>query len=190
MNLPPILENQDFEDTNLKGFLLTNVDHKNKSPQSLLLNDFLVKRVDMFWDQVVLPLRKLEKFDPNKIKWYYEIYKEGIEAHKVSQNPFNFLNINDNCIATIINFYKGKTLTDYLSLGTSFLSNTYTILTSWYRDQLIINRLQNIYNSNNPYEWVLNAEKEEKGLMTKNTLTAPEATEILQNIGLVMSRRI
>jgi hypothetical protein len=190
MNLPPMLENQDFDDNNLKGFLLTNLDHKNKHPNVLIINDFLLKRVDLFWDSVVLPLRKLNKFDPNKIKWYYEVYKEGIEANKVSKNSFQFLNIDDKCITNIVNFYKNKSFEEYLSLGTSFLSNSYMILSAWYRDQLILQRLQNIYKSDDAYEWILEAEKEEHGLMSKNTFNVPEITEILQNINLIISRRV
>ena len=62
----PGLDNQQFSEKTLKGFLLKNVDPNAKSPAVRQLNNFLVKRVDTFWDQVIIPIRNNGTFDGNK----------------------------------------------------------------------------------------------------------------------------
>lgn len=188
--LNTLLDNQEFSERTLKGALLQNVDLKTKNPTIQTLNHFLVKRVDEFWDTVVIPLKKLDKFDGNKIKWYFNVYKEGIDAHKLNENPFTFINISNDEIAEIVKFYKDKTLTDYINLGNSYLTNTYTLLTSAVRDHLMLYRMEHIYNSSEPYEWILKAEEEEHGAM-EHKGDLPEGVEnVLQNIGLLMSKRV
>lgn len=185
-----LLPEQQFSEKTLKGFLLKNVDIGSKDSTIYLLNEFLIKRVDEFWDSVVIPLKALSKFNGNKINWYFEIYKEGLEARKVAKNPFLFVGITTDKIQSMVVFFKEKSPLEYIDLGTSFLSNCFSLLTSWYRDQLILKRLKTIYSSNSPHEWILTAEKEEHGIMSEQVTSIPEVAAILNTIKLILSKRI
>lgn len=186
----PTPDNQQFSDTTLKGFILKNVDPTSQSPVIQQLNEYLIKRVDTFWEHVVVPLRKAGNFNGNKMNWYFEVYKEGIEARKVIDNPFSFINVTEDQIKEIIKFFQGKTIVQYCELGTSFLSNCYSLLSSWYRDQLVVFRLKKIYHSEDPYDWIVTAEAEERGAMSEKPEIIPGLADILNNIGLIMSKRV
>ena len=186
----PGIENQQFSEKTLKGFLLKNVDPTTTNPDVKALNTYLVAKVDIFWDDVIKPLEeKGHKINGNKINWYYEVYKEGLEARKLTTNPFPFLEITDEQISEIVDFFDGKSLLDYLELGTSFLSNTYSLLSSWVRDQFVLTRLDTIYNSNDPVDWILRAEEEEHGVMNKKPENVAKPMMIMNNIGMIMSKR-
>jgi hypothetical protein len=189
MNIPGF-DNQNFSEKTLKGILLQNVDRKSKDPMVIKLNQFLIERVDIFWDQIVIPLKYKNKFNPNKITWYFNIYKEALEARKVKNNPFNKINITVEQIVDLVNFYNEKTIDQYIELGTSFLANTLSILTSWLRDQTILMRLETVYNSSDPVQWILQAEAEERGIMSKKPDGLPELETVIKNISFIMSRRV
>ena len=188
MNVPNP-ENQTFTDSTLKGFLLKNVDNSNTDPAVVELNKYLVQRVDTFWDQVVVPLRKAGNFNGNKINWYYEVYKEGVEARRVRDNQFTFITIDTEKIQEIMKFFQNKTVVQYCELGTSFLSNCHMVLSSWYRDQLVMFRLEKIYSSEDPLDWILTAEKEERGAMSQKPVIIEGLESVINNITLLMSRR-
>ena len=189
MNIPQ-LDNQNFSETTLKGFLLKNLDLKTKHPVVQQVNACLVKRVDDFWNTVVVKLQKEEKFDGNKINWYFEVYKEGIDAHKLKEHPFPFFQVQDETIEEIVAFYKDKTLEQYVELGTSFLSNSYSLLSSYLRDKTVLQRLEHIYGSLDPYDWIVTAEKEDRGVMSQQPDINPVVLDLIKNIGLIMSKRL
>ena len=184
------LDNQNYSETTLKGFLLKNVDPKTSDPNVRELNNFLVKRVDRFWEEVIVPLRNNKHFDGNKINWYFQIYKEGHDARKLANHPFTFASIDRKTVEDLTNYLREKTVTEYLELGTSFLSNSFTLLSSWLRDQLVYKRLQTIYVSDDPCDWILRAEEEENGTMSDNTCDIDGLTNVIRNIGTLMSRRV
>ena len=185
----PTPDNQHFSEKTLKGFLLQNVDLNTKNPAVRELNGHLIRRVDVFWNDVVEPLQKAGKFNGNKINWYFEVYKEGIDAHKLRNNPFDFISVNAENVEKLVRFFQGKTLDEYLALGTSFLTNSYSMLSSWMRDQMIFMRLEHIYSSDNPYDWVLRAEEEENGIMDQKPDLVPGLIDVLQNLNLIISKR-
>ena len=182
--------NQEFSERTLKGALLNNVDLKTENPTIQRLNHYLVKRVDEFWDTVVVPLKKIDRFDGNKIKWYFDVYKEGIDARKLSENPFAFISVTDEVVTEIVEFYKDKTLTDYINLGNSFLTNTFMLLSSALRDRLVLYRREHIYSSTEPYEWIIKAEDEERGAMEHKGNLPNGVEDILKNIGLLKQKRV
>lgn len=186
----PNIDNQKFSDKTLRGFLLKNVDSQTDNIHVKTLNKYLINRVDNFWDQVVIPLRKQGKFKPQKIEWYFEVYKEGYEARRVGKNPYPFLNIDGDKVKQIIEFFKDKSLLQYLELGTSYLTNTYSLLSSWTRDQMILTRLEKIYSSEDPCDWIKRAEEEEKGIMSQKLNYIDGLQDILNNIGLIISKRV
>ena len=124
------------------------------------------------------------------MNWYFEVYKEGVEARRVIDNPFSFVNITQEQIMEIVKFFQGKTIVQYCELGTSFLSNCYSLLSSWYRDQLVVFRLKNIYHSEDPYDWIVTAEAEERGKMSEKPEIITGLPDIINNIGLIMSKRV
>lgn len=187
----PCLENQTFSEKTLKGFLLKNVDANVKNNPSIQeLNRFLIQRVDTFWDNVVVPLQESGNFDGNKINWYFEIYKEGVDARKLGANKFQFGSVTNEQVYELVQLYKDKTLTEYIELGTCYLANSYSMLTSWVRDQMILIRLEHIYYSENPVDWIKRAEEEEQGVMSKKPDQIDGLMDIITNIGSLMSRKI
>lgn len=185
----PNPDNQHFSEKTLKGFLLQNVDLNTQNPAVRELNNHLIHRVDVFWNDVVVPLQKNNKFNGNKINWYFEVYKEGIDAHKLHNNPFDFIQVNEENIEKLVKFLKDKTLEEYLNLGTSFLTNAYSMLSSWMRDKMVFMRLEHIYNTDSPYDWIVRAEKEENGIMDKQPDLVPGLIDILHNLNLIISKR-
>lgn len=189
MNLP-IPENQNFSEKTLKGFLLKNIELNSKNQTIQELNKFLIERVDEFWDQIVVPLQEQRAFDGNKINWYFEIYKEGLDARRLGDHPFTFVEIKQDQVQELVNFYKDKTLKQYIMLGTSFLSNSYTMLSSWIRDQMVLLRLKEIYSSSLPVDWIKRAEEEEHGVMDQKPDQIKGLTDVLMNIQLIISRQV
>ena len=190
MSWPPELGKQTINDNNLRGFLLKNVNSQTQHPHEKLLNQFLENRVNMFFTSVVEPLRTMNHFNQDKIQWYFAIYKEGLEAYKVQANPFTFLNVSRDQINEIVLFLKDKDLLALCELGASFLTNAYTALTGYFRDQLVLVRLDTIYKSDKPVDWILIAEKEEDGLMKQNVDTVPEVHDVIQKITFLMNKRV
>ena len=190
MNIPD-LDNQQFSEKTLKGFLLKNVDpNTNGNPALQQLNAYLVKRVDEFWTTVVEPLRKDGSFDGNKINWYFEIYKEGLDARRLGANRFDFVDISEQQVRDLVASFDGKTLSEYIGLGTSYLSNSYSMLSAWIRDQMVLLRLEHIYSSEDPLDWIRRAEAEEEGVMAKKPDQVEGLIEVLNNISLIISRRV
>lgn len=185
----PTPDNQKFSDKTLKGFLLKGINFDSKNPAVQELNTFMVKRVDDFWETVVEPLRKTGNFDGNKINWYFQIYKEGRDARKLSVNPFPYNQMTNDQVTEIVEFFQNKTLREYLELGTSYLTNTYASLSAWVRDQLILLRYKEIYSSEDPLDWISRAQEEEKGVMQKQVTEIPGLIDVINNIGLIISNR-
>jgi hypothetical protein len=185
----PNIDNQHYSEKTLRGFLLKNLNSNPRTPADREINDYLIRKVDIFWDEVVVPLRKDGRFDPAKINWYFEIYREGSEARKVQKYPFEFLHIDEDMINKIIRRLKDLTLQEYVELGSSYLSNAHLLLSAWLRDRLVLTRLEHIYCSDEPYKWIIRAEEEENGVM-KQGLDVPDLPEVLSKIGLILSRRV
>ena len=186
----PDPENQQFSEKTLKGFLLKNVDYQAQNPTINALNEYLIRRVDIFWDEVITKLQANDQFNGNKMNWYFEIYKEGYEARRLRDNPFNFVSITADDIEKIVQFFQGKTIVQYCEYGTSFLSNCYSMLSSWYRDQLVALRLEKVYHSDDPYDWIVTAEAEERGAMCQKPEVIKGLPDVINNIGLIMSKRV
>lgn len=189
MNDLPI--DQQFSEKTLKGFLMKNVQPGAQDPRVKDLNSYLVARVDRFWDDVAVPLIKNGVFNPEKIVWYYEIYKEGIEARRVNQNPFVHVPVTQEIIDNIVDELLVLNVPELCDLGGTYLSSAYTVLCSWYRDELISKRYRLLYVSENPVDWITSAQAEEDGLMMMSaTEGKPEVTDLLTRIGLIISRRV
>ena len=179
---------QDYTEQTLKKFLLDNLSNVPGNPTLSAMDLYLTNRVNTFWTRVAKPLKEKDTFDGNKIKWYFEIYKEGVRAHAMKQNPFVYLVITPENIEGLLKIFKEKTLIDYIGLGTSFLSDAYSLMLAWSRDQRLIKRLETIYASENPLDWILAAEREEAGVMRETATSYPEIQSIMNNIQLVLSK--
>lgn len=186
----PGLNDQNFSDKTLKGFLLKNVDPNPANVHIQNLNKYLIDRVDNFWKDVVIPLRNMNRFDGNKINWYFEIYREGLESQKLIDNPFNYLQSDEQKFEELVSFLSGKSLLEYLTLGTSFLTNTFAFLTSRVRDTMMLKRKEIIYVSNEPVNWIIKAEEEEHGLMTNCYGDDKRVQQIINNISLIIARKV
>ena len=186
----PTPENQEFSETTLKGFLLKNIDRKTDNPTILAINKILIAQVDRFWEAIVVPLRKSKQLNGNKINWYFQIYKEGYEARKLALHPFTAMVCDEATVKSIIESFKDKTLTEYIELGTSYLANAASILNAWIRDQTLLKRLATVYKSDNPYDWVIAAEKEEHGVMKESVGNVPGLRETLNNITILLAKRV
>lgn len=190
MQTVPTPDNQDFSDTTLKGFLLKGIDKKSDNPTILALNKILTAQVDRFWEAVVIPLRKSKQLNGNKINWYFQIYKEGYEARKLAVHPFTAMTCDEATVKGIIEEFKDKTLPEYIELGTSYLANAAAILNAWTRDQTLLKRLATIYSSDQPHEWIIAAEREERGIMKDTAGNVPGLRETLNNITILMAKRV
>lgn len=186
----PTPENQDFSDSTLKGFLLKGIDKKSDNPTIIAINKILIAQVDRFWESVVIPLRKSKRLNGNKINWYFQIYKEGYEARKLVLHPFTAMTCDEATVKSIIAGFQGKTLTEYIELGTSHLANAAAILNAWVRDQTLLMRLKTVYNSDSPHEWIITAEKEENGVMKDTHGNIPGLRETLNNISILLAKRV
>jgi len=188
--LNELIGQQKFSDSTLKSFILKNVDFSTKNPVIKELNAFLIERVNTFWDLVVVRLQKSDNFDGNKMNWYFDIYKEGIEAKKLKNNPFLMADIPEAKIAETILTLVEKTVLEYVQLGSTFLANSFALLSAYLRDKMIMLRLEHIYVSDDPYEWILAAEKEEHGKMSEKPADFDQVYNILNNINLIISKRV
>lgn len=183
----PEFNNPKFSEQTLKGFLLKHIEPNSTNPEVQELNHYQISRVDRFWESVIKPLEKEGKFDGNKIQWYFEIYKEGLEAHKSREHATS---IPDEKVDEIVEKLRGLKITEFIELGTSFLSNSFALLTAWVREKLIVYRLKHIYHSDSPIDWIHRAEAEEEGAMKQTIEGAEEVQEVMRKIALIMHHRI
>lgn len=185
----PVFQNQEFSEQNLKGFLLKNVDQNSNNPHIIELNKFLINRVEQFWKDIVIPLKEEQNFNPHKINWYFEIYKEGLESKKVQNHPFKLLKVSETDIKNLISEFDEKTLEQYLEKGMHYLSTVYSILSIWKRDTLLQRRSENIYDSPEPISWIHCAEEKED-LMKNEVKNLSQLDNLLQNISLLMAKKV
>jgi len=181
------LDKQTPSEKTLKGFLLKNVDYTATEPIIKELNEFLIGRVDKFWEQVVIPLQEINRFDYNKLQWYFDLYKEGIDVH--AKNSFDYVEITTENVERLMNFLKPLTLTQYASLGPSFLANSFSVLSYALRQILLQYRAKNLYCYNNPVEWIITAEDNPK-LLEQASADVNDLIKIINNVGLLMSRKV
>lgn len=182
-----LCDNQQFSEKTLKGYLLKNCNPNATDPSEKALNVFLTGRVDKFWDDVVNPLRKYHSFDGNKIAWYFEIYKEGMEARKLGNGCSNGSTGDDEQVQKIVAHLEKKTIMEYIELGKSFLCNAHMVLIAYKRDKQLLHRLRHIYASDSPVDWITTADREEKGLMNMVEDLTP-VNNIIRNIGMLITR--
>lgn len=189
MSLPNIEQN--YTDSNLRGFLLKGLKpNQGKNPDIAAANEYLTDSVDRFWRDIVEPLREKESFNPDKILWYFEIYKEGLEIRRAAEKPCRFGQILDSDVEEIKKEFFELEFKDYLDLGNTYLANVYTVLTRWLGNRASKMRLANIYNSDAPVEWILTAEKEERGLMEQKPEGTDDIMPIIGKIGLIISMKL
>ena len=151
------------------------------------INKFLESKVDKFL--LLVNYDTLENFNPNKIEWYYEIYKEGLEV-SASLGPImdNDLEIK---VKEIIDFLSPKSITEFCEMGSTRLSEYFVVLSSWCRDKLIEHRRKTIYNSLDPLMWIKNAEDQDQGAMMFTIQHLDKDMPfILDKIQLLKSRKI
>jgi hypothetical protein len=188
MNLPPIIDEQEFSEQTLKGYLLKNVDPTNTNPIVQKINKYLTDRVELFWVEVVGPLREQNRFDPNKLMWYYEIYREGLDANKLVNNKLNLFEFNRKQVEELVKYFESLTFEQHLQLGTSILSNSYMLLSSWLRDDGLVYRYNSIYKDHQPHEWIIMCEDTPD--IMKNSDTVAALPTVLKNISLIIAKRL
>lgn len=189
MSIPHI--EQTYTDTTLKGFILRNLrPNPNNDPALKAANDYLNTSVDNFWNDVVVPLREKGSFVPDKINWYFEIYKEALEVRKANAVPFPFGMVGDSEVDEIKEMFENAEMKDYIEMGTSTLSTVYSLLTNWLTRKASAMRLEKLYYSNTPVDWILKAEEEEHGIMSQKPSGTEDIMPILSKIGLIMSMKL
>jgi len=181
-------DTQELSTNQIKKLLTKNLS-KSDDDRVKLLNSYILVLIENFCDQVVDPLKNINQFDNNKTLWYFQIYKEGLEAKKLLKHntEFEFLEIKENQIQKLVDFLASKDIIEYCELGSGFLGKAFTLISSWYRDKLLYNRLQTIYQSENPIDWIKNAEYKDK-IMELNINNLPELKLIMDNLNIIIGK--
>ena len=189
-----LIEEQTYTDNNLKGFLLSkNNIHMFKNSNDTLIQEGVTvyeNRVDNFMKDVVEPLKQENKLNVDKLQWYYEIYKEAQEARKVKTQSLFDKDISHELIQSLIQTLKDKNVEELLSYGTSYISTAFSLISSWYRDMMILSRLDTLYYSEDPVEWIKKAEENEKDIMEINVDSDPSTRQLLHKMSLIMKLKI
>lgn len=184
-NLNSVKVNMKKSDMN--RLLTKNVDLRSQDPKVIDVNNFITERVNTFLNEVV---DEIPDFDCNKLEWYFEIYKEGLEIHKFLNNNHPMIQITGQNIRSITEYFAGKTIEEYLALGLNYLTTVYSVLSTFIRNELINHRAATIYLTNNPVEWIKTAVSEERGEMSKKPEELEDVINVVSNIGLIISRRV
>lgn len=181
-------DTQELSTNQIKKLLTKNLS-KSDDDRVKLLNSYILVLIENFCDQVVDPLKNINQFDNNKTLWYFQIYKEGLEAKKLLKHntEFEFLEIKENQIQKLVDFLSSKDIIEYCELGSGFLGKAFTLISAWYRDKLLYNRLKTIYQSENPIDWIKNAEYKDK-IMELNINNLPELKLIMDNLNIIIGK--
>lgn len=183
-NLPDDInpDKQKLSEASVKKMLLKNlipIKAANGDERKLQvyteINNFLKERVETFLK--ILP----EDTNPNKIEWYFEIYKEGydiLNENKLSKR-------SEEEIKDLIASFKNKSITDYCKMGSCFLADVFATLSAYYRDKLLEDRLKTVYTCSDPKVWFENAEE-----LTVTKIEDPDVALILDIIQLLKSRKV
>lgn len=181
-----LLNQQEYTDDMIRGIIQQSWNVNTMTDE---IKDVLNTRLEAFMNEVVTPLRSMKVFDANKTHWYWAVYKEGIEAKKAQKTTFSKDYMPESLINKIVKDHEKKTVTELIELGTGYLSSLFSTITGFHRDNLIIQRLNVLYYSANPVDWILASEKE-NGVMETNVMSHPETSQLLSNISMIMKHRV
>lgn len=181
-------DTQDLSTNQIKKLLTKNLS-KSDDDRVKLLNSYILVLIENFCEHIVEPLKTSNTYDNNKTMWYFQIYKEGLEAKKMLKNisDFDFLEIKESQIQKLVAFLSNKDILEYCELGSSFLGKAFTLISAWYRDKLLYNRLKTIYESDIPTDWIKNAEYKDK-IMDLNINNLPELKLIMENLNIIIGK--
>ncbi len=157
-------------------------------------NSFLQKRVDAFVEIISL-LEVLQEVNPNKIPWYYEIFKEGLEMFNDKAGKYA-MDLDFQEMWTMVDDLSKMSTEEMCALGQNCLTDIFAQISAWYRDTLLRYRKEKVYNSKSPLEWFKAAEENDEVLM--KTITGnleglnihPDVTKVLDMIQLLRSRKL
>lgn len=160
------------------------------------INEFLEDRVDKFL-KIILSFSDTDDFNPNKLSWYFEIYKEGTELK--NSKPFShFSQFDDLLILSSIDDLSKMSVKEMCNLGPNALSDIFANLSAWYREKLLNYRKKEVYVKNDPLQWFKAAEENDEAFMkTMNgnaeglkDICDPRVVSILDLIQLLRGRKI
>jgi len=175
----------------IKGVLLQHVNKFSNSKDALTHKgiDIAKKQADTFINEVIQPLMEQDSFDPNKITWYYAIYKEAKNAKKIKELDFFGDPFYKNSIHRLIEELNGKSIEDLLTYGTSYLATAYSLISSYNRDMLAVARLDTLYKGDDPLQWIKNAETNQD-ILQYNIDSDENTKELLHHLSLILNLRL
>jgi len=187
MNNPHLPVNQPISDSNLRASLLGKVDIGSSDPVVKALTHHKTTNIDEFWEKLVVPMREKGNFDQNKIKWYFEVYRAGAGT-KYGDGDSSIFGISDEKVRTIVDHLSSLELDDYFKLNSHYLTNCGLFLTSWINYKKSQQRLDTIFKSDDPCDWITEMEKFTKENPETFTIDmAPEVSKILEKVQIVMT---
>lgn len=145
----------------------------------------LMDRIDTFISDVVM---KLDNVTVENSLYFFEIYKEGLEAIKLTETEYHPIDFNEHSVRRIINLLKGLTLTEMSNLGLVYLSDCYTLLTGYLRNKVTKMRYDTIYSVSPPNEWIAKISSVTKEEMAE--FVDQDVQEIIQNIKIITTTGI
>jgi hypothetical protein len=190
MHLDELIKEHTVTQDDIKQILMNGITLNEKDDDYIEIKNILDTRIDVFMKDVIIPLQSSGNFDINKINWYFALYKEGFEAQKVKNRSVSSEFDIESLIEKYVNELQHKTITELLDYGTSYLSFVYTLITSFHRDNLILERLKIIYNTPEPVDWIYNAQLYEKELLEINIFSHSYTSDILKKISKILSKRL
>jgi hypothetical protein len=135
--------------------------------------------VDRFINDVVTPLWELEEstspvissgdIDPvaalnlnssvkgltlPQIPKLFNVYSQGTSAIASLAKPFNPIEITEESVNKVIDYFKDLEIDEYYNLGQRFIQDSFVVVSSWFRDISLQKAVDLVYNKYQPFEWV------------------------------------
>jgi len=138
---------------------------------------YIESQIEKFIEQVVVPLGN--DFDFKNLDKYWGIYREGCESRKIQ--PVIFNRPSQEQINQLIVLLNTDNIENLFSMGYTFLSDAYTTLNVYIREEMTKKRLETCFKSDNPVDWVKNFTPIEFDPLHK---------KIIENLGVLLQLKI
>lgn len=184
----PTMENESSKvDPNaIQNSLIVNLPQEN--PESKGLRDFLLERVANFYKDVVEPMNERDStFPMGKTRFFFEIYKEGLEANKLyNDHTFSkFFTITEEEVNNLVAFVNKTDFKQLCELGSSFVINSFFTLQNWCRDIFLIERYSLVYgNGSKPLDWIDAVVENEK--IFQSIVMPEDVTAAIQKLDVII----
>jgi hypothetical protein len=151
------------------------------------LHDRLLEQVKHFFTDVIVPMKEAGGFPESQTRWFYSIYKEGLESMRMQKSSFsNYIYIAEQDVLDLVKLVNECSLVELHERGMSFVSNSMSVISNYFRDQAVFARWESVYSHGKPIDWINKLCGDSHHSEALSQKFPPEVISAIQKLGLIM----